>query len=245
MSRFRASGFHFLISLIVGFVLLALCWFIWYPAPMLMEIGGHEIFLLIVGIDVVLGPLLTLCVFKVGKKWLAFDLVFIALAQISAMFYGVSTLLEARPAYVAARGDKFQVVQANELTDANLAKGKAAGKADMPWWGPEWVGTKEPTDKADISQVKAISAVGAGRGHLPQLHVPYSSMRTEILEKAQTIETLKKIHPEQKTEIDAWLAKRGYNEQTAKFQPIKINVSEYALMIDAKTAAVIGISPFR
>ena len=85
MSRFRASGFHFVISLLVGLVLLALCWFMWYPAPMLMAIGGHEIFLLVVGIDVVLGPLLTLVVFKSGKKTLKFDLAVIALLQIAAL----------------------------------------------------------------------------------------------------------------------------------------------------------------
>ena len=35
MSRFRASGAHFLISAFVACVLLSLCWFIWYPAPLL------------------------------------------------------------------------------------------------------------------------------------------------------------------------------------------------------------------
>ena len=124
MSKYRASGIHFVISLFVGLVLLALCWFVWYPAPMLLAIGGHEIFLLIVGIDVVIGPLLTLVVFKTGKKKLKFDLAMIALLQILALEYGVSTLLEARPVYVAALGDKFQVIQATEVTDANLEKAK-------------------------------------------------------------------------------------------------------------------------
>lgn len=241
MSRFRASGLHFFISIVVGLVLLALCWFIWYPAPMLMAIGGHEIFLLVVGIDVVLGPLLTLVVFKSGKKSLKFDLAVIAMLQIGAMAYGVSTLSEARPAYVAALGDKFQVVQANELTDANLAK----GKAELPWWGPRWVGTKAPTDKREISMVASIATVGGGRGHLPQLHIAYASMSAEILQHAQTIDTLKKHNASGGGAIDTWLATRGYNAETAKFQPIKISASEFAVMLDAKTAAVIGIAPFK
>lgn len=240
MSRFRASGFHFLISFIVGLVLLLLCWFIWYPAPMLMAIGGHEIFLLVVGIDVVLGPLLTLIVFKSGKKSLKFDLAVIALLQICAMTYGVSTLLEARPVYVAALGGQFQVVQATEVTDANLAK----AKTELPWWGPLWVGTKAPTDRYDVDAVHAIAAVGAGRGHLPQLHVPYGSMAVEILQRAQSVAVLKQRNATQAIEIDAWLAKRGYDEQTAKFQPIKIGASKFVVVVDAKTAAVIGIAPF-
>ena len=241
MSRFRASGFHFVISLLVGLVLLALSWFMWYPAPMLMAIGGHEIFLLVVGIDVVLGPLLTLVVFKSGKKTLKFDLAVIALLQIAALVYGVSTLLEARPAYVAALGDKFQVIQATEVTDANLAKAKTS----LPWWGPHWVGTKAPTDRYDIDAVNDVATVGGGRGHFPQLHVPYDSMAKELIQRAQPIAALKKINSAQAAEIDAWLAKHGYTEQTAKFQPIKISASEFVVMIDAKTAAVIGIAPFK
>ena len=241
MSRFRASGFHFVISLLVGLVLLALSWFMWYPAPMLMAIGGHEIFLLVVGIDVVLGPLLTLVVFKSGKKTLKFDLAVIALLQIAALVYGVSTLLEARPAYVAALGDKFQVIQATEVTDANLAKAKTS----LPWWGPHWVGTKAPTDRYDIDAVNDVTTVGGGRGHFPQIHVPYDSMAKELIQRAQPIAALKKINSAQAAEIDAWLAKHGYTEQTAKFQPITISASEFVVMIDAKTAAVIGIAPFK
>lgn len=241
MSRFRASGFHFVISLLVGLVLLALSWFMWYPAPMLMAIGGHEIFLLVVGIDVVLGPLLTLVVFKSGKKTLKFDLAVIALLQIAALVYGVSTLLEARPAYVAALGDKFQVIQATEVTDANLAKAKTS----LPWRGPRWVGTKAPTGRYDIDAVNDVTTVGGGRGHFPQIHVPYDSMAKELIQRAQPIAALKKINSAQAAEIDAWLAKHGYTEQTAKFQPIKISASEFVVMIDAKTAAVIGIAPFK
>lgn len=240
MSRLYASGIHFLISLIVGLGLLALCWFIWYPAPMLMAIGGHEIFLLIVGIDVVLGPLLTLIVFKSGKKSLKFDLTTILLLQIAAMAYGVSTLLEARPAYVAALGDRFQVVQASELTDANLAK----GKAKLPWWGPRLVGTKAPIDKLDISMLRDMAQFGGARGHLPQLHVPYPLMREEILRRAQSIDELKKHNTAHHQDIDVWLAKRNYNSLTAKFQPIRISASEFVVMLDAKSAAVIGIAPF-
>lgn len=241
MSRFRASALHFFISLLMGLILLALCWFIWYPAPMLMAIGGHEIFLLVVGIDVVLGPLLTLIAFKSGKRGMKLDLTLIALLQIGAMMYGVSTLLEARPAYVTALGNRFQVIQASEITDANLAK----SKAEIPWWGPNWVGTKAPTDKMDISAVAAMAPAGGGRGHLPQLHIPYESMASEILNNALSIEQLKKGNPGKINEIDKWLSQHGYNDKTAKYQAIKISASNFVVIVDAKTAEVIGIAPFQ
>lgn len=241
MSRFRAGGLHFLISFFVALVLLALFWFVWYPAPMLTAIGGREIFLLIVGIDVVLGPLLTTIVFKSGKKTLKFDLTVIGVVQVAALAYGLTTLLQARPIFVAALGDKFQVVQAGEITDSNLAKTKTS----LPWWGPRWVGTKEPLDLNDISELDLLETVGGGRGQLPQLHIPYESMTQEILHRSQPIAELKKHNVAQASDIDSWLQRYGYAENDAKFQPIWIGASKFVVMIDAKNGAIIGIAPFK
>jgi hypothetical protein len=241
MSRYAAAATHFALSALIGSILLALFWFVWYPAPMLMAIGGHEIFLLILGIDVVLGPLLTLIVFRSEKKSLKFDLAVIALMQIGAMVYGVSVLLEGRPAYVAALGAKFQVVQAVEIIDANLEKAKKT----LPWFGPEWVGTKAPTERAEIDQVDMITQVGGGAGHLPQLHIPYASMAQEVLKKSLSISALKAANSTKSAEIDIWLKRHGYTDATAVYQPLTIRAGEFAVILDAKDAKVLGISPFR
>lgn len=241
MSRYTASATHFALSVLIGIILLALFWFVWYPAPTLLAIGGHEIFLLILGIDVVLGPLLTLIVFQSGKKSLKFDLAVIALMQVGAMAYGVSVLLEGRPAYVAALGDKFQVVQAVEVTDANLEKAKKV----LPLFGPEWVGTKAPEDRYDTDAVRDVTEIGGGRGHFPQLHVPYKSMAQEILQKSRPISSLKNANSTKSAEVDAWLKSRGYSDSTAVYQPLTVRASEFAVILDAKDAKVLGISPFR
>ena len=170
-----------------------------------------------------------------------FDLAVIGLIQICALAYGVSTLLEARPVFVAALGDRFQVIQASELTDGNLAKGKDKGK--LPWWGPRLVGTSAPTDKRDISDVEAMTPFGGGRGHLPKLHIPYESMRVEILEKAQEISQLKKNNPTKISDINAWLLEHKVDENKVKFQPVKISASEFAVIIDGRSAKLIGIIP--
>jgi hypothetical protein len=238
MTRYRASGTHFFLSCLIGLGLLLLCWFMWYPTPMLSAIGGYEIFFLIVGIDVVLGPALTLVVFNPKKKWLVADLAVIAILQMSALVYGVGTLLEARPAYIAALGKSFVLVQASEITDSNLAKGKAT----LPLWGPKLIGTKEPTDKEDISLINIMADVG-GKGHLPQLHIPYEDMREEILKNALEFEALAKDNEGKRAEIQSWLKSHDCDNNQCKFQPIKINVSIFPAVIDAKTAAYRGIMP--
>ena len=150
-------------------------------------------------------------------------------------------MLEARPAYVAANGDYFQVVQATEVTDANLSKGKTT----MPWLGPTLVGTKAPVGRYDTDAVRDVEIIGGGRGHFPQLHIPYESMASEVLAKSKPISALVASNPDKAIEIANWLRKNQLDADTARFQPIRIRASEYAIVMNAKTATVAGIAPFK
>lgn len=241
MSRFRAAAIHLGVCIVIAFTLLALFGYVWYPAPLFRAVGGQDIFLMLLGIDVALGPLLTFVVFKSGKKTLKFDLFVIALVQIVALTYGVYTLLAGRPVYVASLGDGFQVVQANDVEPSELI----VAKTTLPWWGPKWVGTKRATDEKERERMLLSGAAGAGYGHFPQHHAPLESMNATMLAKAKPISELRAIHPTRDAEITAWLAGRGYSDQTAVFQPMRASVEWMVVMLDAKTAAVIGIAPYK
>ena len=52
---------------------------------------------MLLAIDVIVGPLLSLLVYKEGKKTLKMDLSIIVLVQILAMSYGVYVIAQSRP----------------------------------------------------------------------------------------------------------------------------------------------------
>ena len=241
MTRFRAAAIHLAICVFVGLALLALFWFVWYPSPLFKAVGGDEIFMLLLAVDVVLGPLLTLVVFKAGKKSLKFDLAVIGLLQVAALGYGVWTLLAGRPVYVAGLGAKFAVVQANEVEAAEL---KTANQS-LPWWGPHWVGTRQATDKAERERIMFSALGGADYGHFPQHHVPLEAMRDELLKEAKPIAELRKRNAAQGDALTAWLAARGHTDQSVVFQGLRARSQDMAVILDAKTAAVVGIAPFK
>ena len=241
MSRFRAAAIHLGLCAVVAFALLALFWFIWYPSPLFKAVGGFEIFLMLLAIDVTLGPLLTLVVFNVGKKALKFDLAMIGLIQVAALAYGVYTLLIGRPVYVASLGNRFAVIQANEVEEKELL----AAKKSLPWLGPEWVGTKEATEKSERERVLFSGLGGAGYGNFPQHHAPLESMREEILRNAAPMSLLRKRNPKQSAEITAWLSQRGYSDDTVVYQALIARAQYMSVILDAKTAKVIGIAPFK
>jgi len=102
--RLKAFAIHLAISALIALAVIGLVFFIWYPAPLHTATGVTQIFLLLLTVDVVLGPLLTLIVYKTGKKTLIMDLTVIALLQLSALAYGVWTVAEDRSAWLSLNG---------------------------------------------------------------------------------------------------------------------------------------------
>ena len=100
MSRWRASGIHLLISAVLAVVTLILLLKVWYPPPLFTAEGGNDLLFILIGVDVIIGPLITLIIFKVGKPRLRMDLTVIALLQLGALVYGGYVMFVARPVFV-------------------------------------------------------------------------------------------------------------------------------------------------
>lgn len=108
--RFRYFLSHLLISVLVAGISLFLIFGIWYPAPLHRALGVGELVILMLAIDVILGPLLTLVLAKEGKKGLKMDLVLIGMVQLSALFYGLYTVNQGRPVAIAFDINRFEIV---------------------------------------------------------------------------------------------------------------------------------------
>lgn len=72
-ARIKAFTLHLTISAVIALAVIGVVFYLWYPAPLHTAVGVTQIFLILLAVDVVLGPLLTLLVYKVGKKTLVMD----------------------------------------------------------------------------------------------------------------------------------------------------------------------------
>ena len=82
-------------------------------------------------------------------------------------------------------------------------------------------------------------------GYRQQYHAPLETMRDEILENAKPIADLRKRNLAQDAESTDWLRQHGYSDENAVFQGLKARARDIAVILDAKTAKVIGIAPFK
>ncbi len=241
MSRYKASAIHLAISASLAVGIFACMSALWYPKPLLDAVGGTDIFLLLLVVDVVLGPLMTLIIFDTRKKSLRFDLAVVATVQLIALSYGLFTLLQGRPVFVAALGHRFDVVQANEVAEEDIA----AAHQSLPLWGPIWVGTKAPVDSKEREAALFKALAGRDFGHTPQYHVPLQTMRDELLKWSKPIADLRARNSAKEKEISVWLSDHGRTDDGVVYQGLKARSQDMAVILDAKTAEVIGIAPFK
>lgn len=115
MSRWKASAIHFVISLAVFLGLLAIILFLWYPGILFSVGGGWAGLQIVFAVDLVLGPLLTLVVFKMGKPGLKFDLSCIVALQLVCMTAGMGIVYGERPVALVLAYDTFYSVNTEEL----------------------------------------------------------------------------------------------------------------------------------
>ena len=114
-NRWQAAGAHLTLSAVIGATVLAAMLFVWYPEPFFDAVGGSRLILLLVGVDVVLGPLLTLVVYNPRKPRLRLDLSIIAVLQSAALIYGVHVMFAARPVYVVLRWTRSHALARSPL----------------------------------------------------------------------------------------------------------------------------------
>lgn len=242
MPRWKAFCIHLSISALIAVVVVSTMYFVWYPDPLFVAMGGNDLVLILIGVDVVLGPLITLIIFNPakGRRLLRLDLSIIALAQASALAYGVYVVAEARPVYVVFSIDRFDAVAANELFDEDLAKVKNPVFASRPWGRPRVVGVAMPSDPKEQLEVIQWAVSGSDLQVFPQYYKEYPELAQNALQRAKPIADLRKRHPEEKAQIDAALAKIGRRDEDLRFLPLKARSRDLTVLLDAKTGAVAG-----
>ena len=160
-TRLQASSkvalVHFCFSLVVAISVAGFVLFVWFPGDIYRLTGGIGLFVVLMLVDLVCGPGLTIVLFDPNKlkwKW-RIDIVLIALVQISALGYGVFQIAKIRPVYLAFEADRFRVVQALDIDLAQLGDAPSLLQS-LPWTGPLPVGVRllEPTDPNYLNSVQ-------------------------------------------------------------------------------------------
>ncbi len=239
LSKLKASGIHLLLSLVIISLAIGLIIIFWFPDSLIKVSNFKEIALLIVSIDLVLGPLLTFVVYKPKKKSLKFDLSTIALVQLSALVYGLFTLYQAHPVFITFNVDRFTLVRA---VDANPEKTKYDSLKISTLSSPKLVIAKLPEDQKERSELLLqVATKGASDIDLrPEYYHPYEDNISEILAKSLDPNILFE-KSESKEKLEKFIRKFGKSKGDYAYFPLEGTSKDVIWVLDRKTAKPIDI----
>lgn len=246
-SRLLAAGLHLTLSLAVAVLAAWLVFSLWYPYPYREISGGRELFLIVVVVDVIMGPLLTLAVFNRSKpvRELRFDLTVIGVLQVAALVYGLWTVSVARPVHLAFEIDRFRVVHAIDIPEEemNLAP---EGLRRLPWTGPTLLSVRDFRNSQEKMESILAAFGGVPLSARPFLWQSYEKAKPQILNVAKPLSDLKSRFPTQASSIDTALKSvsgGGNANRPIGYVPMVGRDKFWTVLLDLHTTEVIAFVP--
>jgi hypothetical protein len=242
--RLKAASIHLAISLTLAALAALLVFLIWYPYPYREISGGRELFLIVVAVDVVMGPLLTLAVFNLNKsrKALRLDLAAIGVLQLAALAYGLWTVSLARPVHLVFVVDRFDVVHAVDVNPSTLEKAPAPLQR-LPLWGPTRLTLRNYKDAKEKTDVMFAEVSGVSVATRPEFWQSYDKGKPQVLAKAKPVTELKARFPARWPDIQSVISQSHLDISNIGFLPLKGRNQFWTVIIDLQTAEPLGYLP--
>lgn len=231
--RLLCFGSHLLMSFAVALVSLCVVFLLWYPSPLHLALGVESIFLLLLVIDVIVGPLLTLIVAKQGKRTLKMDLLTIGFIQVFALIYGLYIVAQGRPVWIVYDSNRFELVQAYEAIPQSKEMADPS-VFNLGFTGPVWA--------AVIESLPADLAKGDAYYKSEFLKVYSEEVASKVGAHARPLEVLKRFNDPLK--VEAILS--AYPDVNA-FVPIAGKEKSLAVLVNKSIGhpiSIVDLSPW-
>jgi hypothetical protein len=234
--------FIILISLAVAALVAALVFGLWYPGPYRLLSGGRDLFLLVITVDVILGPLLTFAVFDLRKGWphLRRDLAVIGLIQLGGLAFGLYTVQVARPIVMVFEVDRFRVLNSDQIRLEELPQARPEYQT-LPLTGPWLLGTRKPRRGVESNDALFTAVYGIDIGQRPLFWQPYSESTTDALARSRPVALLLARYPERVAELQGRLRELKIDPEATTFLPVMARGDWVALLDQA--GAIVGYLP--
>lgn len=238
-----ATG-HLVISVAVVALAALLVFAVWYPSPWRQLLGVAGIFGLVVAVDLVCGPLLTLVLASPRKsrkeRWV--DLSLVGTIQLIALAYGLWSVFGARPVALVFEVDRLTIIGANEVQTEQLSAAPEGLRA-LPWAGVKLAGARGPSSSAESLESLDMSLQGVTPAMRPSWWVPYDSVRPAVLSKAKPLAELVKAQPQQAALLESAAAKSDLPVEALLYLPLTSSKELEWVALISQVGDVVGYAP--
>jgi len=236
--KLKASAIHLIISAFLLTLILLYTFLIWYPSPYAEISGIQKIIAVLIGVDLVLGPLLTFIVYKKNKPRLKLDLTLIATVQISALIYGVHSIYQGHPAFVVFAIDRFELIAAKDI---NPSQARHQEFRISKLWLPKLAFVVPPSDRKEHNRLlfEVLFQGKPGMQWRPQYYEPMDNHLQEIIEKNWSPNAIFNSE-EKKRKLLEFLRRYDQKEANLAFYPLTGKQKDVVIALERNTGNIIG-----
>lgn len=247
--RLKAFGCHLLASAAVLTLTLAALYLGWYYWPGWYLAAVPPVVAVMVAVDVVLGPTLTLIIASPRKprRELVRDIGIIVTVQLVAFLYGATTLWQGRPLYYAFSENCLSVVQAYDIEPRELEQARHAQLALAPRWDslPRWIYAPLPQDAGESRKIMT-SAISGGYDvtAMPRYYRPWGEGLRDLKSQLKKVDDIKFFSAAEKARLKDKMRKAGLDADrpvgialTGRSRPLLAVVDPKSLTITAYLSA--------
>jgi hypothetical protein len=212
--RFTAFGLHLLGSACALTLVLGGLYLGWYRWPGWYLSGVLHVVVIVLMVDIAVGPTLTLIVANPAKprRSLARDIGIIVAVQLIALTYGSVTMWMGRPLYYAFSVNCLQLVQASDLDSAEIALGRRQNPQLAPYWNslPRWIWAPLPEDPQKAMQIVQGTVFGGEDVvQIPRYFRPWDAGLPSLRKQLTSVEAMKYFSRLEKQRLERRMAQLG------------------------------------
>jgi hypothetical protein len=204
--RLKLFSLHLLSSAAILTLVLGSLYFGWYRWPGWYLTDVTRVVFVMVCVDVVLGPTLTLIVAnqKKSRRVLTRDIGIIVVVQLCALTYGSAQLWSGRPLYYAFSENVLQLVQAYDIDASEAKLGREQNPKLAPHWYslPRWVWAPLPQNPDERQKVFSAAISGGDDViSMPRYFKPWEEGLTALRAQLKKADDVAYFAPSEKKKL--------------------------------------------
>lgn len=231
---------HLSISFLISLIAVGVIFYIWYQYPLAQAVGVTQLFIMLIVIDVIVGPIMTFLIYKKDFNVFKIDLAIIVIIQVAAFLYGFYSIAQGRPAWIVFNQNKFELVRANEQFIDDAEKINKEFK-NVSWFGPRYVSVLPSSDskkKEDDLFMEVLGGVSLAQK--PERYVLLSATAEKMKQQAQSLKKLE-LYNDTDTVKEILLK----YPQATDYLPLKANELDMVVLINKRKMEIISMVNLR
>lgn len=238
--KLKAFGVHVGISSVIFLGALYFIIYEWYPFPHFQIDGGWEGIRIMMAVDMILGPLITLIIFNPNKsrKEIRFDIGIIGTVQVCALIWGFYAVYSQRPVVIVDWQGVFYSLTAESFYDQGIEISelrKLSTKEPAIVYAEPPQSTKEVIDSLLLGMNNNLNEMEQF-----QLYRPFANYMQQSFENSLDIKQLVAVNGELNNELTLFLKEHDAEIDSFIYKQIQGRYKK-AILIFSHEGEIAGI----